>query len=173
MPGLDELNERYVKLNNEYIAVYATLERLERSLLGRLLGGPLWYSVRRLVFRTFNVADGLAAEIDTFLEAQKQILDSMEKVRDRNRRLEAQLRTYNLDYAHINGNVMMTDGEWREALIRYGRALSSRSAGGTEPFDEQSYLIDRVIDRGRELAAIEKQYDSMSLNVTLPNEVSL
>ena len=98
------------------------------------------------------------------VENQEEIMASMERVRDRNRRLEAQMRAMGATNAQINGNAVMTDAEWMDAISHYGRELFQQSYCTYPPSlrrsdfltlarsqDEQIARVGKIVNAGMEL----------------------
>lgn len=83
------------------------------------------FTLRDAVLFVRDDLSQMRAQVAQWEQSQKDILSSMDKVRDRNRRLERNMYQLGLSNAQVNGEIIRDDAYWKKAVYLFGRNLET------------------------------------------------
>lgn len=126
---LQVFNKQYADSQEACVDVWTSLSALEKFWPFRLFGGMKrhLHTLRDAILFIRDDLTQMRVQVVQWDQAQRDILSSMDKVRDRNRRLERNMVALGASNAQINGDEALSDAEWQKAIYLYGRNLQRNS----------------------------------------------
>ena len=118
---------KYKDSREACVDVWLSLSALEKFWPFRLFGGMKRH-LRTLRDAILFIRDDLTqmrVQVVQWDQAQRDILSSMDKVRDRNRRLERNMYQLGMSNAQVNGEIIRDDAYWKKAVYLFGCNLET------------------------------------------------